>query len=569
VVGKYQVDYKLLDSYISTLENHIKECLQHEACRKRLSGLELPPWGTGLLPTRCLELCKDKVFLRETKEACGTYVTLSHRWNQETEDTRTTMKNYTERLGGNWDCTLPKLYTDVLELAQRLSIKYVWIDSMCIIQAGDGGHDWRKEAGKMAPYYQGSLITVLASSSTREHGLYPEKMQIPSATELVRLPYRNRESRRQGHFYVYRNALRGRAQFESAVVSSNLLSRGWVFQEYHLSRRSVSFTPHGMFFECKSNGAVNEWNQGLKSEKDYHSIDWYENYLSQYSGLQLTKPTQDRLVALSGVMDEFLQSTNKHQRLRQQICWLSPLESGDTSSWWLTGLWKFNIIPGLVWQIDINITAPLDRATKFPSWSWASIVAPVSWKGMTHVGEVLLGDLLLLDGNGNPPVNATNSNALDQVPVTLHAKGKLLPVLIRSRFENEREIGIISKLSNSGQAAGLGDNPSRSSMWRKIVLPGSAQKVSGWASIENWEFQNDAAFVQTSVIYALAVGSEYSNASRHAHGNLIKKVDVYTVLLVNGIMGREGYQRIGVGKLYGEPATVAFRLCRERALILV
>lgn len=73
-------------------------------------------------------------------------------------------------------------------LAQSLDVKYVWIDCICIIQAGDNGRDWRDGAVKTAPYYQGSLMTVMVSSAIRRHGLYPGKMHTPTSVELIRLP---------------------------------------------------------------------------------------------------------------------------------------------------------------------------------------------------------------------------------------------------------------------------------------------------------------------------------------------------------------------------------------------
>jgi len=229
------------------------------------------------LPSRCVELRDGRVFLVETRGLVGKYVTLSHRWMDETFHTRTVTANCQERLAGHWDCTLPKLYIDILKLSKRLGVHYVWIDSICITQAGDGGQDWEVESKNMAPYYQGSLITIMATSATSEHGLYPEQMHRPTAWELVRLPYRDREGRVRGHFFVYRNALTGADLFEPEFLSSNLLSRGWAFQEYHLSRRAVSFTPHGMFFTCKTSGSVNERYDRAPDKSASFTDAWYES----------------------------------------------------------------------------------------------------------------------------------------------------------------------------------------------------------------------------------------------------------------------------------------------------
>jgi Heterokaryon incompatibility protein (HET) len=67
---------------------------------------------------------------------------------------------------------------------------YVWIDSICIIQ-GDDSQDWIQEAGKMAEYYQRSLLTIAATLSSQE-GLFSFQPPI-FKRRLARLPYRGED----------------------------------------------------------------------------------------------------------------------------------------------------------------------------------------------------------------------------------------------------------------------------------------------------------------------------------------------------------------------------------------
>jgi hypothetical protein len=109
------------------------------------------------LPTRCLEVSADGFRLKETSSETGPYIALSHRWTPETELGSTTTANVALRLqenGDKWQESLPATFLDAMTLARQLGIQYVWIDSLCIIRTGDGGHDWRNEAVKMADYYQ-------------------------------------------------------------------------------------------------------------------------------------------------------------------------------------------------------------------------------------------------------------------------------------------------------------------------------------------------------------------------------------------------------------------------------
>jgi len=117
----------------------------HPTCSK--------PFGPAIkflnapLPTRCIRIDdidsngNIKAHLEETLDASGCYMTLNHRWNAATENCITTTKNIDSRkLGNQFD--LPKLFKGSLFVVFKFGIKYVWIDSLCIIQDGD---DFKKE----------------------------------------------------------------------------------------------------------------------------------------------------------------------------------------------------------------------------------------------------------------------------------------------------------------------------------------------------------------------------------------------------------------------------------------
>lgn len=89
---------------------------------------------------------------------------------------------------------------------------------------------------------------------------------------------------------------------------------------------------------------------------------WREKVLTPYSRRALTKST-DKLVALSAAAS----------RLQSKF--------GIT---YLAGLWKEDLIPGLLWYIErfvITGSRPPIRQESFnaPSWSWVSVDAPLSW----------------------------------------------------------------------------------------------------------------------------------------------------------------------------------------------
>ena len=88
------------------------------------------------------------------------YVALSHCWGI----TNTAkLKNGTLRTmtcGIDWS-KLPKTFQDAIYVTRRLGFRYLWIDSLCIIQ--DSPEDWSKESGTMHAVYANCVLTIAAS----------------------------------------------------------------------------------------------------------------------------------------------------------------------------------------------------------------------------------------------------------------------------------------------------------------------------------------------------------------------------------------------------------------------
>lgn len=58
---------------------------------------------------------------------------------------------------------LPKTFRDAFSLARILHVRFLWIDSLCIIQ--DDPADWEKEVSKIPQVYANTYLVVAASSS--------------------------------------------------------------------------------------------------------------------------------------------------------------------------------------------------------------------------------------------------------------------------------------------------------------------------------------------------------------------------------------------------------------------
>lgn len=277
------------------------------------------------------------------------YLCLSHCWGSYRPDC-ITLKGTIEKNKEDieWE-SIPKTFQDVFEVALKLEVSYVWIDSLCIIQ--DDKQDWEREAAKMAVIYKNAYVTIAATDATNAtQGLYPVKFQrwdyvarhlpsFPGWQTRKRLPHWFTEPVHVGTPYT--------KALDRDRTAYPLLTRAWVLQERLLSPRVIHFTNNEALMECREatmcecmvavppDAARNikimmeKYNDRLgalhtSSESRIHapppsvalvhlSIKWHF-VVHLYTSLSLTN-LSDRLPAIAGIATEFL-------RLRRSL--LSP-----------------------------------------------------------------------------------------------------------------------------------------------------------------------------------------------------------------------------------------------------
>ncbi|KAF2257530.1 HET-domain-containing protein [Lojkania enalia] len=237
----------------------------------------------------------------------GKYVALSHCWGKlPTEVNKhfcTTSDNISRRTKGFSFWELPKTFQDAVKVTRELSIPYIWIDSLCIIQYGDNGEDWKREAKRMEEVFSGAYCTIAATSASNpfEGFLQPR----------MKHDYIHVQDASGNRFYV----CTGRDNFNNDVKEALLNTRAWVMQERVLSRRTIHFSTNQVYWEC-GEGVYCE-NLTRLARKEYFTLDpdfpqrlfWsgdqrtmeFIHYLYQdYSERGLTVNT-DRCVAISGL----------------------------------------------------------------------------------------------------------------------------------------------------------------------------------------------------------------------------------------------------------------------------
>jgi len=77
--------------------------------------------------------------------------------------------------------SLPRAFLDAIQISRRVGYRYLWIDSLCIIQ--DSHQDWVQESARMGRYYKHAAVTIAADVARSGHEGFltrPRQLRAPS-----------------------------------------------------------------------------------------------------------------------------------------------------------------------------------------------------------------------------------------------------------------------------------------------------------------------------------------------------------------------------------------------------
>lgn len=253
------------------------------------------------------------------------YVTLSHCWGTAPflRLTRDELRRFQDGIPID---SLPQTFQDVIIIAWRLRIRYIWIDALCIIQQGDNGLDWEREASLMNMVYSKSFCNISAAWATdSSKGLFSNR----NPTSLHRTEV---DLHVEGHTPACERYTLSdiKQMWGRELLRAPLNRRAWVLQERLLAPRILHFCRHELLWECCEKEASESypieipprgWRSapnlkrlepssqlvrdareaaGLGVDPMYlkHQVWWH--IVESYSKCLLTRTT-DKLVAISGV----------------------------------------------------------------------------------------------------------------------------------------------------------------------------------------------------------------------------------------------------------------------------
>ncbi|KAL3299562.1 heterokaryon incompatibility protein [Colletotrichum asianum] len=330
------------ESTFSIAKQWIDRCIkEHKRCN--------PPSqkDAARFPTRLLDCghpddpaARVRLVISAEKFIEGPFMTLSHCWGSADCLLPTTdnIEAFRREIPADH---LPQFYRDVISTTRRLGVRYLWIDSLCIIQRGDDKADWLVEATLMDQVYSNSYCNIAAiDTPDANHSLFTTRNTKAFTPQITQGTY-------DGSVGEYKvSAFQG---FMQHLNDSAINSRGWVFQERTLSPRVLYFGQWQIAWECCSR----QTTEGLESFDNHEAysnvvifhlmepdtagyrLSWW-NFIDKYSTCALTFPL-DRLLALSAIA----------KRIRSL--------TGDE---YVAGLWRSTLEQDLMWRTVREREAP-------------------------------------------------------------------------------------------------------------------------------------------------------------------------------------------------------------------
>jgi Heterokaryon incompatibility protein (HET) len=396
---------------LALIDRWVDDCVRNHA--------DCKPWrdyiGDRTPPTRVIDVgvkgSPNTVYLRSVAELSvqgqfnETYVTLSHKWGSAAHP-KLTEKTYFRMSRGISASNFPKSFRNAVAVTRQLNVRYLWIDSLCILQ--DSTEDWLREGAKMDKIYEYGILNIAATAGEdSDGGLFFDRdpLLVQPLQESMPWPiYQSSETAQasgiepsSGRLFYWVSQTFWKKHVEDAILNT----RAWVMQERFLSPRVLHCSKTQLLWECKTKRACESFPEsfitplgrqpgerptkvldrmgrqsgwlfyaGGKVEynppNDEHLIDeayraWMR-VVTDYSSCNITRES-DLLIAFSGIAKKFQSRLNDR---------------------YLAGLLESRLHFQLMWYTtDRDAMRPSMSRKKFawraPSWSWASVTGKISW----------------------------------------------------------------------------------------------------------------------------------------------------------------------------------------------
>ena len=371
VVDAYEPDWGLLRSWLGLCErSHGQLCEAEDAA----SAHERLPVNMRVIDV----MGRRVVPYRRGWE----YVALTYVWGEHLMGrAMPKMDKSRANAGAELPEWLPKTVADAMETVDRLGYRYLWVDSLCIIQDDDG--DRHSQLLRMDAIYAHAAVSIAAASGDHADCGLPG----------ISTPRRFRQHRASAKGLTFAVPLPRFDELNTSELAWN--TRAWTFQEKVLSRRLLIFTDHQVYFRC-SNGV---WAEDTAAEttrparrNGKNSFRWGDDklphdfstrqpyslvdFLNFGSRKLATIDTRATFANYAAVVEEYTQRT-----LTYQADALPAIEGvlrvlDPTPEAYVAGLPRWYFPEAILWHPKLGSSCVEMPGTGAPTWSWARWALP-------------------------------------------------------------------------------------------------------------------------------------------------------------------------------------------------
>ncbi|KAK4209124.1 HET-domain-containing protein [Rhypophila decipiens] len=282
---------------------------------------------------------------------------------------------------------IPKTISDAMTFTLCTGKRYLWVDSLCIIQDNDA--DKNHQLPLMTQIYSSALVVLIVatekgSDDDANGGIPGLQFQSNNSPDSHGCPRQYQQQEIEViNDIPYITLL---PDLHHQLSQSTWNTRGWTFQEAILAPRSIVFTSHQVHWCCQTPS----WSEDMASESDQSVLVGVDSgtFFSQ-------PPTSADPESLKKHPPKSLMCRNKIYCQHVEHFSTRSFTNEEDVFWAFVG--KCGLFPrGFIWAIpyeslDMDMTkgeclALVAHATKggnkkvalkYPSWSWLSTTEPV------------------------------------------------------------------------------------------------------------------------------------------------------------------------------------------------
>ncbi|KHE83312.1 HET-domain-containing protein [Neurospora crassa] len=360
----------------------LRHCLDNDDCCAKLKGEGVRTSVFRLIDTTS----KSVVEFDQHRLGDIPYVTLSYVWGT-TQQAMLKRENLLRlQLPGSLQGATPQTITDAMMFTSYMGYRYLWVDTLCIIQNDDA--DKMSQLQIMGDIYKNANFTIVAAAGENS-GSGLAGILTPRRAIQRKVQVRPAGPQEMPLWLISTVMPRTGSSNRSYTHSLPWQTRGWTLQEISLSRRVFIFTGEQLLWSCRR---CRRWEE-TDTETKFATLSWQPMemvhvILSTSLGSTLSRRRDieyqfwslasdfskrdlsfdgDAHDAFSAILREYTEMTG------EQLLWGLPVskEKFSRSLCWET-TWRRLVRRECLTTLP---TTSLQVKVSFPSWSW------LGWKG--------------------------------------------------------------------------------------------------------------------------------------------------------------------------------------------